>query len=104
MSWRNIGLIGQLQSRAAEARAALGVASAWNHTQEFSLVEGQTDYLFEPGGDADTDATKALVQWGVTILPPSDYEILADRVRLSAAPSATDASLGQPLTVRVSRA
>lgn len=105
MSWRRVGLIGQVQQRATEVRAALGVSSGgWNHTQTFPLVEGQRDYLFDPGGDANTDATQALVQWGVTVLPPEDYEILPDRLRLNAAPSLADASLGQPLIVRVSRA
>lgn len=79
--------------------------TGWAEAQTFTLVEGQTDYVFDGITDADTDPVQSLVHWGVsTLLPTLDYTILADRIRLTNAPSAVNVAAGEPLVVRIKRA
>ena len=79
----------------------------WNYSCTFTPVEGQLDYPWPGGsGNADTDASHALVTWGgILQTPDTDYVILADRFRLTPpAPSSEQAAMGEVFTVRVIRA
>lgn len=91
--------------RALEALvAALTLPEWWTDLETFTLVADQADYLFPGGAPADTDASRALVQWGALVLVPiTDYAVLPDRIRLTNPPSAEQSASGEPLVIRFRR-
>ena len=90
-TFRDPGVDSDLSALTARVKSLEIGWKGWNHAETFALVNGQRDYLFAAGLDADTDPAHALVQWGaVTLIPGTDYQILTDRIRLaSAVPSST---------------
>lgn len=68
----------------------------------FTLVAAQTEYMLS-FTDASDNANDAIVQWGVTVLPPSDYTMHSDRIVLTDEPTSDQAATGEPLVVRYKR-
>lgn len=73
--------------------------SGWDTAKSWSLIEGQTTYLLDVpflGDEVDT-----LLQWGaLTLIPTTDYQVSGSSLVLVSAPSAEQASAGQPLVLR----
>lgn len=107
--WRQYVYLGTRQwARRAHHAASVSNGSLWGYWELFNPVANQADYLWGTGlqhsGSAVNICTtiQSILQWGSTVLiPVVDYTVLSDRLRLVNTPSAEDAALGQPLSIRV---
>lgn len=79
-----------------------GVLGVSWEMDSFTLVAAQTEYMLS-FTDASDNPNDAIVQWGVTILPPSDYTMQSDRIVLTDEPTSEQAATGEPLVVRYKR-
>ena len=108
--WFQLVFMGAAKWAKRAVAASIVSAAQWHYHELFTLVAGETDYLWGEGTEhsgtivaANTDATQAFVQWQF-VLNPTEYTVLADRIRLASAPTAQDVASGQPLSVRIRQA